>query len=215
MKKILMTMLLLLALTMTAGAAAQNHRHTPTQAELADSAGGDAVEAYSDTTAAELPTVNDNWGGGADNWGDSADDWGDSADDRLAQTITSVFSSLDAEDWGAMMFLLGIPFIIFVLAPILILVALIYLIYKNHRQRMKLEQLAMQQGQTRPGQLLDDKPLSAEEEYQKGVRQLFVGAGLMIFLGYALGKVGFGVGVLVACIGLGKIVASKLGRKKI
>ena len=53
-----------------------------------------------------------------------------------------------------------------------------------------------------------------DEEYQKGMRQCFVGVGLMIFLGYAAGNVGFGIGALVFCIGLGKVFASKTAQKK-
>ena len=46
------------------------------------------------------------------------------------------------------------------------------------------------------------------------MRQCFVGVGLMILLGYAAGNVGFGVGALVFCIGLGKVFASKTAQKK-
>ena len=64
-----------------------------------------------------------------------------------------------------------------------------------------------------PEQLLKDQPGTIDDEYQKGLRQCFVGIGLMIFLGYAAGTVGFGVGALVFFIGLGKIVASKMASK--
>ena len=36
----------------------------------------------------------------------------------------------------------------------------------------------------------------------------------MIFLGYAAGEVGFGIGALVFCIGLGKVFASKTAQKQ-
>jgi hypothetical protein len=78
---------------------------------------------------------------------------------------------------------------------------------------MRLAQMAMQQGQPIPDQLLKDQPGNDDEEYKKGIRQCFVGVGLMIFLGYAAGTVGFGVGALVFCIGLGKVFVSKTTRK--
>ena len=84
---------------------------------------------------------------------------------------------------------------------------------KNRKQKMKLAQMAMQQGQPIPDQLLEDKPLDRDDEYQKGMRQCFVGVGLMIFLGYAAGQVGFGIGALVFCIGLGKVFASRTARR--
>ena len=42
------------------------------------------------------------------------------------------------------------------------------------------------------------------------MRQCFVGVGLMIFLGFAAGNVGFGIGALVFCIGLGKVFSGKM-----
>jgi hypothetical protein len=36
-----------------------------------------------------------------------------------------------------------------------------------------------------------------------------VGVGLMIFLWFAAGEVGFGIGALVFCIGLGKLIVAK------
>ena len=36
----------------------------------------------------------------------------------------------------------------------------------------------------------------------------------MIFLGFAAGTVGFGVGALVFCIGLGKVFVAKMTDKK-
>ena len=74
--------------------------------------------------------------------------------------------------------------------------------------------MAMQQGQPIPDQLLKESPVNTDEEYQKGMRQCFVGVGLMIFLGYAAGTVGFGIGALVFCIGLGKVFASRTATKR-
>ena len=114
---------------------------------------------------------------------------------------------------AGMFFVLAMILILFVLAPVAIIIALFYFINKNRKQKMKLAQMAMQQGQPIPDQLLDEKPANADEEYQKGMRQCFVGVGLMVFLGYAAGQVGFGIGALVFCIGLGKVFASRTARK--
>jgi hypothetical protein len=122
-------------------------------------------------------------------------------------------NSIDHKDIMGMFFVLCIILIIFVLAPVLIIIALFYFINKNRKQKMKLAQMAMQQGQPIPEQLLEDKPGNVDDEYQKGMRQCFVGVGLMVFLGYAAGNVGFGIGALVFCIGLGKVFASRSARK--
>lgn len=205
MKKVLMTMTLLLALTIGMEAAAQKHRHTPReQEELVDSTNKDAVEVFSDTTSA------DQTGGGAavgDNW----DEWDD--DDDFASAMSQINKELGVEGMAGLLFVLAVLFIIFVLAPVLIIVVLFYFINRNRKQRLRLAQQAMEQGQPIPDRLLEAQA-DPDEEYKRGMRQFFVGVGLMFFLGFAAGEVGWGIGALVACIGLGKIAASKLGKKR-
>ncbi len=192
---------MLLTLSLGAGAAAQNHRHTPQPQELVDSTSKDAVEVYSDTTSQDSATsVNITW-----------DE--DDADQQIEMAFAKLMNEWSAKDTMGVLLVLGVLFIIFVLAPVLIIAALFYFINKNRKQRLKLAQMAVQQGQPIPEQLLDT-PGSADEEYQKGMRQCFVGAGLMIFLGFAAGEVGFGIGALVFCIGLGKVFAAKTSQKK-
>ena len=206
MKKVLITLTMLLALTTGAEAAAQRHRHTPQdQQELVDSAKQkDAVEVYSDTTTTATTAVVD----------DADDNWPLDDDEDFSTIMRHAFSGMDSDDVTGILIVLGALFILFVLAPVLIIIAIFYFVNKNRKEKMKLAQMAMQQGQPIPNQLLEDKPADVDDEYQKGMRQCFVGVGLMIFLGYAAGNVGFGVGALVFCIGLGKVFAVKTAQKK-
>jgi hypothetical protein len=65
--------------------------------------------------------------------------------------------------------------------------------------------MAMEKGQPIPDELLKEKQASWDRsDYQTGLRQMFTGVGLAIFLGIVAGKVGFGIGALVFFIGLGK-----------
>ena len=173
------------------------------QEELKDSTSKDAIELYSDTTSASQPVV-------------AADD---AQDDTSVQspssTINQWVQKLDSDDIAGMLFVLAIIFIIFVLSPVLIIVALFYFIYKNRKEKMRLAQMAIQQGQPIPEGLLKDQLDDwGQNDYQKGPRQCFVGIGLMVFLGYAAGHVGFGIGALVFCIGLGKVFSSRTALKK-
>ena len=135
-------------------------------------------------------------------------------DEDFGSVMRHLFSTMDGKDFAGMFFVLGVLFILFVLAPVLIIITLFYFINKNRKEKMRLAQMAVQQGQPIPDRLLEEKPADADEEYQKGMRQCFVGVGLMIFLGYAAGEVGFGIGALVFCIGLGKVFASRTARNK-
>ena len=199
MKKILITLAMVLVLGMTTAAVAQKHRHTPQkteQVELVDSTSKNAVEAFSDTTSSSQTSSVD------DNWPFDEDD-----DAQVVKTANRFFDFMDTTMSG-MIFVLIVLLIIFVLSPVFIIIAVFYFVNKN-----RLAQMAMQQGQPIPDQLLNDQPGSDDEEYKKGIRQCFVGIGLMIFLGYAAGTVGFGVGALVFCIGLGKVFVSKTTRR--
>ena len=214
MKKVLITLAMLLALGTGAQAASQKHRHTPQQ-ELSDSTGKDGVVVYSDTTSSDTTIraskghVTINTPMGSHSWDYDVDD-----DEDFGNMIHNAVSHMGSKDIAGMFFVLCVLLIIFVLAPVLIIIALFYFINKNRKEKMRLAQMAVQQGQPIPDRLLEEKPADADEEYQKGMRQCFVGVGLMIFLGYAAGEVGFGIGALVFCIGLGKVFASRTARNK-
>ena len=205
-------MALLLTLTVGVQAAGQKHRHTPQQ-ELADSAVKGGVVAYSDTTSNDT-TVRVSKGQVTVSTPMGTQSWDYDVDDEdVGNVIHRAFSEMRGKDLAGIILVLGVLLIIFVLAPVLIIIALFYFISRNRKEKMRLAQMAVQQGQRIPDQLLDDRQQDVDVEYQKGMRQCFVGVGLMVFLGYAAGQVGFGIGALVFCIGLGKVFASRTARK--
>jgi hypothetical protein len=182
---------------MNADAAAQKHRHTP-RTEQVDSTKNkkEAIEAYSDTTNADAEDAED--------------------DQYITYRRTTSYSSSDLDEFnrvmdgvggilGPMTIGLVAIVIIFLLAPLLIIVVIFYFVNKNRRERYKLAQMAMQNGQPIPDDLLKEKQDDWDRtDYQAGVRQMFTGVGLAIFLGFIIGKIGIGVGALVFFIGLGK-----------
>ena len=214
MKKVLLTLTLLLTLSMSLQAAGQKHRHTPRN-EQVDTTSQGGIEVFSDTTSADTATVTRKVTvtTRTSPWNTTSTTYDVDGDD-LESIVGSLFSQMDGKDFAGMLFVLGVLFILFVLAPVLIIIALFYFINKNRKEKMRLAQMAMQQGQPIPDQLLNEQSTDINDEYQKGLRQCFVGVGLMIFLGLTAGEVGFGIGALVFCIGLGKIVAGKMAEKK-
>ena len=217
MKKVLFTMALLLTLSMGMQAAGQKHRHTPRQ-EQVDTTNNGGVVVFSDTTSSDTVTVTKHNAKftvttRTSPWSTNTTTY-EMDDDDFGNMISNVFGEMRGKDIAGMFFVLCVLLIIFVLAPVFIIIALFYFINKNRKEKMRLAQMAMQQGQPIPDQLLNNSPTDADGEYQKGMRQCFVGVGLMVFLGYAAGQVGFGIGALVFCIGLGKVFASKTAQKK-
>ena len=203
MKKYLFAIAMVLSLSMNADAAAQKHRHSP-RTEQVDSTKNnrDAIEAFSDTTAVA---------------GDSIDTYSHrhhisfTADDEDVKGIfEEAFRSFDGSAAAGVFIVLGTLFILFVLFPIIIIIAVIYFINRNRKDRIKLAQMAMEKGQPIPDELLKEKQASWDRsDYQTGLRQMFTGVGLAIFLGIVAGKVGFGIGALVFFIGLGKWVIAR------
>ena len=216
MKKVIFTMALLLTLSMGMQAAGQKHRHTPRQ-ELVDSTNNGAIEAYSDTTTSDtaksgkakvtITTSTSPWNTNTTTY--------EMDDDSFGSMISHAFGDMRGKDIAGMFFVLCVLIILFVLAPVFIIIALFYFINKNRKEKMRLAQMAMQQGQPIPDGLLKDKEVGYDNnDYQRGMRQCFVGVGLMIFLGFAAGTVGFGIGALVFCIGLGKVFAGKTAQRR-
>ena len=200
MKKCLIAIAMVLTLSMNADAAAQKHRHTP-RTEQVDSTKNnqDAIEAFSDTTAVA--------------------DADDEEDDQYIRSRghssysvspTDFFDHFDGKDIAGMIFVLLIILTIFLFAPIGIIIAIFYFVNKNRREKYRLAQMAMQNGQPIPDELLKEKQVAMDhDDYQTGLRQMFTGVGLAIFLGIVAGKIGFGIGALVFFIGLGKWYIAK------
>ena len=205
MKEYLFAIVLMFTLGQNADAASQKHRHTP-RTEQVDTAKNkqDAVEAFSDTTSAAES--------------DDAED-----DKYITYRHGTTYSSGDVQELKDVMDTVGGFFggwvaisivaivVIFLLAPLLIIIAIFYFVNKNRKERYKLAQMAIQNGQPIPDEILKDntdaKMLTSE--YQAGIRQMFVGVGLAIFLGIIIGKLGIGIGALVFFIGLGKWYVSR------
>ena len=196
MKKYLIAIAMVLTLSTTAGAAAQKHRHTPRTEQVDSTKTNDAIEAFSDTTAVADTTVYDVRAGGTHVRIYS--------DEDVKGVMEQVFGSLDGKAVTGVLIVLGTLFILFVLFPIIIIIGVVYFINRNRKQRLKLAEMAMQNGQKIPENLLKEEAVQNDDDYRRGLRQMFTGVGLAIFLGIVAGELGFGIGALVFFIGLGK-----------
>ena len=191
---------MVLTLSMNAEASAQKHRHSP-RTEQVDSSKSkkDAIEAFSDTTAEDAE--DDKYISYRRRTSYSGSD----AED-VKQVLEGVSSMVDS---GMIIGIIAIV-IIFLIAPLLIIITIFYFVNKNRRERYKLAQMAIQNGQQIPDDILKEKEDDWDKnDYQSGMRQIFLGVGLAIFLGIVAGKIGFGIGALVFFIGLGKVFIAR------
>ena len=204
MKQLLIAIALVLSLSMNVDAAAQKHRHTP-RTEQVDSTKNNqnAIEAFSDTTAAAEDAEDDQYISYRRGTTYSRSDV-----TEAKEVLDSVGGLIDS---GMIIAIVAI-IVIFLLAPLLIIFLIFYFVNKNRRERYKLAQMAMQNGQPIPDDMLKGNQNMAAvdaNDYTSGLRQIFLGIGLAIFLGILVGKIGFGIGALVFFIGLGKVVIAK------
>ncbi len=209
MKKGIIVLTLLLTLGMCVPTLAQKHRHTPRGTELVDTTKqSSAIDAFSDTTSVD--SVFD-----ASNTNSVNFQWDSDNDEDVEKAFSYLESMFEQHTWAA--WILAIIVIIFVFlllfSPIIIILLLIYFVNRNRKQKIKMAQMAMENGQPIPNQVLEKPADEVSDEYQKGLRQCFVGIGLAIFLGIAAEGIGFGIGALVFFIGLGKVIAAKTAEK--
>ena len=203
MKKCLIAIAMVLTLSMNADAAAQKHRHTP-RVEQVDSTKNtkDAIEAFSDTTAASQDAEDDAY--------IAKSNVKVYADEDVKGVFEQVFGDFsEGQFFGAIALVLGILFILFVLFPIIIISMVVYFINRNRRQRYKLAEMAIEKGQPIPDHIFKEEAAENITDYQGGIRQMFTGVGLAIFLGIIIGEMGVGIGALVFFIGLGKWYISR------
>ena len=206
MKQIIIAITMLFALASTIQVTAQKHRHsTNTTAvataspTVADTAG---IEAFSDTTSVadsdSTYTPYRNTGSYSVN---------------VTTPVDHILNSVEWNDVAGMFMVVCVVFIMFLLAPLLIIAAIFYFINKNRKDKLKLAQMAIQNGQPVPEHLIRERPIAANNNFRGGITQVFLGVGLMIFLGLIFGKFGFGIGALVFFIGLGKLVIALIDKQ--
>ena len=198
---------MVLTLSSNATATAQKHRHTPRTEQVSDTVkhNPDAIEAFSDTTAAKSNANAD--------FDDDDDDYARyqvrTPVEDAGEVMEKVFGGL-----GIAMIIPILAIVIFgLLLPLIILFTVLYFVNRNRRDKYRLAEMAIKNGQPIPDELLKEvKDDWDSNSYNAGVRQMFTGVGLAIFLGIIVGEMGIGIGALVFFIGLGKWFIARQNR---
>ena len=207
MKKYLIAIAMVLTLSMNANATAQKHRHTPRTEQVSDTVkhNPDAIEAFSDTTAAKSNANAD------------FDDDDDNYTRYQVRTPVEDAGEVMEKVFGGLGIAMIIPILAIVifglLLPLIILFTVLYFVNRNRRDKYRLAEMAIKNGQPIPDELLKEvKDDWDSNSYNAGVRQMFTGVGLAIFLGIIVGEMGIGIGALVFFIGLGKWYIARQNR---
>ena len=216
MKKILFVALLAFGCASMTMAFPHKHRRVPRQemvSKQAKAAQDKGVEAYSDTTGGAKDEADSLLAAATGQAGkqhvvtdDLDDDFGSNFLSRMfsdRQTVNALFAA----------FLLCILFVM----PFVVIIMLIRYFIKRHNDNVLLAEKAIEKGYP-----LSSLPTARkwnvyynQKQWEKGVRQIFVGAGLMVLALCLRNAALFGVGALVIFMGIGQLVIRRGVQKQL
>lgn len=198
---------------------AQRHRHTPRTTVVDDTKDDNGIEAYSDTSSTAQPLDST-----AYSTSDDADDINDSNrfDPSRFSDPFSWFAFLGTSGFVGILLtilLLGVG-LLFLFMPLIIVLLIMRYMVRRHNDRVRLAEKAMEQGQPISEGEMPFNKKSPDYLWRRGVRNVSIGAGLALFFWFLGADPLVGIGLLVACLGLGQMFMvrynynSKFGRKK-
>lgn len=219
MKKILLSLVAVMLLGSTVPMEAQRHRHTPRTTVVDDTKADNGIEAYSDTSSTAQPLDST-----AYSTSDDADDINDSNrfDPSRFSDPFSWFAFLGTSGFVGILLtilLLGVG-LLFLFMPLIIVLLIMRYMVRRHNDRVRLAEKAMEQGQPISEGEMPLNKKSPDYLWRRGVRNVSIGAGLALFFWFLGADPLVGIGLLVACLGLGQMFMvrynynSKFGRKK-
>ena len=205
MKKILIAIIAGFFISASMPTIAQHHRHTPVASmkinSHTDNDGNTknttAIVAFSDTADMDTADIDTN--------GVYDDDWAKHKNnfDALSDIMEKAFMPI------------SITFIMFFLAPVMIIGLIIYYIIKSRKQKIQLAELALKNGQPIPQDIVNNKLPNNQELWAKGIKKIFLGIGIVIFSIFVHSKMCTGIGFIIAFYGAGQAVIAWTTKKNI
>ena len=210
MKKAIVALALIMSMGLnqvSLASSAPKHRYTPSTEQVDKSANAsEELEAYSDTASV-----------------DSACDDDYAEDDNpvnYSHSRYSVDNYSDPFDYIGSVFGKGalwcvgiftvIFTLLFVFAPLLIILLILRYLYRRHNDRMRLAEMAMDKGVNIPESSRPIDRQSSDYLMKRGIRNACLGFGLAIMFGIWGSRLLSGFSALVLCYGIGQILISLL-----
>ena len=209
MKRLSLALMLLFSTTLCVVSTAQKHRNHLEQTEQTTAtAAADTVGNSVDSNANSVDSDFDD--DGFDGRFDNDED--DINASRAIQKELNTFHSYGV--WGFVLIaLMVIGSIIAVALPIILLIVLIRYLVKKQDTKAQLEQMRIKQAMEQPVNRQEYWAHEDEIAWRKGIQMVALGAGLACFF-FILGAGPLsGIGLLVLCIGLGKLYIGKRAKK--
>ena len=209
MKRLSLALMLLFSTTLCVVSTAQKHRNH--------------LEKTEQTTAATVAdTVGNNGASIANSVDSDFDDDGfdgrfdsDEDDINASRAIQKGFNTFHSYGvWGFLLIaLMVIGSIIAVALPIILLIVLIRYLVKKQDTKAQLEQMRIKQAMEQPVNRQEYWAHEDEIAWRKGVQLVALGAGLACFFCILGAGPLSGIGLLILCMGLGKLYIGKRAKK--
>ena len=202
MKQYLIALTLMFALNAGAADVQPRHRHHQ-QVEMADTTVHDELEAFSDTTAASLAGTEDTVYHSGTLYDDfETDSWEEKFIKNLVGGTIGVGGIIIA-------ILVILALLLCALAPFILVVVIIRYLINRHNNRVALAEKAMETGRPIPDDMKPIAPESPDYYRKKGIKNIAIGVGLAIMFAIWDADALTGVGLLIACWGIGQLVIAK------
>lgn len=209
MKRLSLALMLLFSTTLCVVSTAQKHRNHLEQTEqtTATTAADTVGRCVAPITSSVDSDFDDD---GFDGRFDSDED--DINYSRAIQKELNTFHSHGV--WGGFVLaLIIICSIVAVLLPVILLIVFLRYIIKRQDTKAQLEQIRIKQAMEQPVNRQEYWAHEDEIAWRKGIQMVALGAGLTCFF-FILGAGPLsGIGLLVLCIGLGKLYIGKRAKK--
>lgn len=208
MKQYLIALTLLFALNASAAGVQPRHRHHP-QVAINDSTSQnnstsqDEIEAFSDTTNTSLV--------GTEDTVYTSEIYNDD-ESKVEEFITGILGGTIGVGGVIIAVLVILALLLCALAPFILIALIIRYLIKRHNNNVTLAEKAMETGQPIPEELKPLTPESPDYYKRKGIKNIAIGVGLALMFFVWDAELLAGVGLLIACWGIGQVVIAKTSK---
>lgn len=177
-----------------------------------DSTDEEGIVAYSDTTGTDAEEDSVTYYNGKGNT--ASLDWNNDQADSLLERWALELLGGTAGFWAsAFATLVVILVFLFLCSPFIVLGLFIWYLVRRNRQRLDFARQAMENGQPIPQEMLSMELQTDSYMWSKGVRNVFLGLGLIVFGLFVSIEILSAVGALLICMGAGQCVIAKTSGK--
>lgn len=135
-------------------------------------------------------------------------------DEELPEGFEGLLKTMMGAATGGLIIVFIVLFGIFIL-PIILIIVILYFIYKGRKAKYDAYKSIAESGQAVPEEELRrmSEPITDRAMFNKGIKNIFLGIGLAVLLGIILRDLGIGIGILVACIGIGELLIDYFAKR--